>query len=367
MRNLRNAFLLASMVWVIPVFSQETQRFTANKHNEYGLVYSLPVTHLNIEVEAVSTIKKAGPYYKYAKKYLGVSDVISSDSQTWDIKEVAVTPLGVPDKQNEYLMQLKGGSVPFLILDSEGLPLSINAEVDEAVVKRKRNQYADKSVLEGNDYASVFSEDMVASESTMKRAEAAAAKIFELRESRNDLVSGNADKMPPDGASLKLMLDELNRQEEVLTAMFKGTVQTETRVFRFDYLPADDVKNEIVFRVSDYNGIVGKGDLSGEPVYLTLKILEKGELPVDEKGEVKKMPKNAVVYNIPGRANVKLSYRGKTIANETVQVAQFGVVFGLDPKMFIDKKSPAYVIFNPESGSIKEIGTVDDSQSLQQE
>ena len=367
MRDLRNALLLASAMFVIPVSAQETQRFTANKHNEYGLVYSLPVTHLNIEVEAVKTIKKAGPYYKYAKKYLGVSDVISTDSQTWDIKEVSVTPIGVPDKQNEYLMQLKGGSTPFLLLDSEGLPLAINAEVDEAVVKRKRNQYADKSVLEGNDYSNVFSEDMVASESTMKRAEAAAAKIFELRESRNDLVSGNADQMPPDGSSLKLMLDELNRQEAVLTAMFAGTVQTETKVFRFDYVPTDDVKNEIVFRVSDFNGIVDKNDLSGEPVYLSLNVTERGELPVNDKGEAKKMPKSAVVYNIPGKADVRLAYKGKTITSESVQVAQFGVVFGLDPKMFTDKKAPAYVIFNPENGSIKEIGTVDDAQSLQQE
>ena len=31
--------------------AQETQRLTANKLNEYGLIYSLPKTHLNIEVE----------------------------------------------------------------------------------------------------------------------------------------------------------------------------------------------------------------------------------------------------------------------------------------------------------------------------
>lgn len=359
MMNFRNAFILASLLAVMPMGAQESQKLTANKHNEYGLIYSLPVTHLNIEVEAVKTIKKAGPYYKYAKKYLGVSDVVSSDSQTWAIKDVSITPVGVPDKQNEYLMQFKSGSAPFLVLDAAGLPIAINAEVDEAVVKRKRNQMPDKDILEGADYANVFSEDMVASESTMKKAEAAAAKIFELRESRNDLVSGNADKMPPDGASLKLMLDELNRQEAVLTAMFIGSTQTETKVFRFDYEPVDEVKNETLFRVSNFNGIVDKNDLSGEPVYLNLSISERGELPVNEKGEEKKLPKGAVMYCIPGKADVSLVYNGKTIAKESVQVAQFGVEFGLDPKMFTDKKAPAYVIFNPESGSIKEIGTVE--------
>lgn len=342
--------------------AQETQKLTANKLNEYGLIYSLPVTHLNIEVEAIKTIKKAGPYYKYAKKYLGASNVVTEDSQTWEIKDVSISSKGVPDTENRYLMQFKSGSAPFLLLDEEGLPLAINTEVEENVVKRKRNKFADKDILEGEGYANVFTEDMVASESTMKRAEAAAQKIFELRESRNDLVSGNADQMPPDGESLKLMLDELNRQESVLTAMFIGTTQTETKVIRFDYLPESDTNKEVIFRVSDYNGLVDKNDLSGEPVYLSLTITEKGELPVNEKGEAKKLPKGAVMYCIPGKADVELTYKNNIIAKESVEVAQFGVEYGLEPKMFTDKKAPAYVIFNPESGSIRELGTLEISE-----
>lgn len=361
MNPLRNIILSAAALLALSAAAQETQKLTANKHNEYGLIYSLPVTHLNIEVEAVKTVKKAGPYYRYAEKYLGVKNPITENAQQWDIVEVSLSTFGVPDKSDEYLMKFKSGAPVFLVLDANGLPLSINTEPEEAVVNRKRNKMADKSVLEGTDYASAFTEDMIASESMMKRAETTAAKIFELRESRNDLVSGNADQMPPDGASLKLMLDELNRQEQLLTAMFLGTTQTETKVFRFDYLPKKDVDREVAFRVSDINGIVDKSDLSGDPVYLSLKVTERGELPVDEKGEVKKLPKGAVMYVVPGKADVALSYHGKQIVKETIEVAQFGVEFGLDPKPFTDKKAPAYVVFNPESGSIKEIGTLEPS------
>ena len=339
--------------------AQESQKLTANKHNEYGIIYALPVTHLNIEIEAVKTIKKAGPYYRYADKYLGVKNPVIKDSETWEIRDVQISPVGVPDKENEYLMKFKSGSAPFLMLDENGLPLSINIEPEEAVVKRKRNKMPDKSILDGTDYASAFTEDMIASESMMKRAETTAAKIFELRESRNDLVSGNADQMPPDGQSLELMLNELNRQEQMLTAMFTGTTQTETKVFRVDYVPTKDVDGDVVFRMSDVNGVVDKNDLSGDPVYITLKTTEKGELPVNDKGETKKIPNGAVMYTIPGKANVTLTYHGKTIATENVEVAQFGVAFGLEPKMFTDKKAPAYVIFNPESGSIKELGTLE--------
>ena len=57
-------------------FAQETKKLTAEKHNEYGLIYSLPQTHLDVEVVATKTTRKAGPYYQYAEKYLGISGAI---------------------------------------------------------------------------------------------------------------------------------------------------------------------------------------------------------------------------------------------------------------------------------------------------
>lgn len=359
MRLIYALALTTAFVATQQMTAQETQRLTANKHNEYGLIYSLPITHLNIEVEAVCTIKKAGPYHRYAEKYLGVKNAIAADSRTWKITDVSVSTFGVPDKDNEWLMKFKAGSSPFIILDEAGLPLTINTEAETAVVQRKRNKMADKSLLEGTDYSSVYTEDMVASESLMKRAEATAAKIFELRESRNDLVSGNADQMPPDGQSLKLMLDELNRQEQVLTAMFVGTTQNETKVVRFDYTPTKSVTNEVAFRVSDVNGIVDKSDLSGDPVYINVKVTKQGELPVDEKGKEKEIPKGAVMYTLPGQATITLETEDATLVTEKFDFAQFGVQFGLDPKIFVDKKQPAYVVFHPETGAIKEIGTID--------
>ena len=361
--NVLKISLLSAAILACPSFkAQETQRLTADKLNEYGILYSLPITHLNIEVEAVKTVKKAGPYARYAEKFLGVKGAILADSQSWEIKDVSISSYGVPDLNNQWLAKFKSGTSTFMVIDDSGLPLALNAEPEMAVVERKRNKMADKSILEGTDYSSAFSEEMVASESMLKRAETTAQKIFELRESRNDLVSGNADKMPPDGASLQLMLDELNRQEQALTALFLGTVQTETKVFRFDYWPEKEVQHEVVFRVSNAFGIVDKDDLSGTPVYLSLKVIARGELPVDEKGKTKELPKGALMYCIPGRAEVSLSADGSLIAKEALEVSQFGVEYGLDPKIFSDKKQPAFVIFNPECGSIRKIGTLSNNE-----
>ena len=96
-------------------FAQETKRLTAEKHNEYGLIYSLPQTHLDIEVVATKTTRKAGPYYQYAEKYLGIPGAITQDSEEWVLSSVKVTPYGVPDPEEQYLMQFKPGGNGYIV------------------------------------------------------------------------------------------------------------------------------------------------------------------------------------------------------------------------------------------------------------
>ena len=109
--------------------AQQTKILTADKHNEYGLVYTLPITTLEIEVTAKRTVSKAGPYYQYAKKFIGTDKVIKEDSESWTITGVRVTPYGVADSENRYLMQLKSGAVTYICVDENGMLLSINRDV----------------------------------------------------------------------------------------------------------------------------------------------------------------------------------------------------------------------------------------------
>ena len=42
----------------------------------------------------------------------------------------------------------------------------------------------------------------------------------------------------------------------------------------------------------------------------------------------------------------------------SIDAAQYGIVFGLDPKPFNDRKDPSYLILNPVTGAIRELGSV---------
>lgn len=338
--------------------AQSTQRLTANKVNEYGLIYALPTTTLDITIEAVHTVKQPGEYYKYARKYLN-ADPITEPSESWTVKSVTITPRGVADTEEQYLMQFKSGSTPFLVLSADNLPLAINAEALEMPTpKLPVAVEPTPTPLQTEAARQVVTEEMMQSQSTAKRAELAAAQIYALRQSRTDLITGQAEQMPPDGAAMQLIIDNINAQEAALTAMFLGTEQQSTAVKTISYTPAEEVTKQVIARISAIDGIVPADDLSGDPVYLTLSITERGELPVNEKGEVKRFPKGGVAYRIPGSAAIDIAYDGQLMASAKIAIAQYGVVFGLNPSIFTDKKAPAYLHFDPTTGAIIELGTI---------
>lgn len=112
-------------------------------------------------------------------------------------------------------------------------------------------------------------------------------------------------------------------------------------------------------RLSVLDGLVDPTDLSGDPIYMTITPLTQGKLPVNEKGVEKSFPKGGVAYRIPGTAEVKLQIGDKVLVDKEFDVAQYGVVFGLDPSVFTNKKAPSYLHFNPLTGAIRELGVVE--------
>lgn len=247
------------------------------------------------------------------------------------------------------------------MVDESGLPLAINTDkVPQSVdVTLPQPVAAPPTPLETPAARQAITEEMLQSNSSAKKAELAAAQIYALRQSRNDIITGQADQMPPDGKAMQLALDNMAAQEAALTAMFIGTEQHSTDVATFTYTIEDAAVNDVVARLSSFKGIVDPDDLSGAPIYINVDITERGKLPVNEKGEEKKYPKGGVAYRIPGTANITLSYQGENVYEKSMPVAQFGVVFGLDPAMFTDKKAPAYLIMDPLTGGIRELGTLD--------
>lgn len=354
---------VAALFSGVPAAGQQTKLLTADRHNEYGLVYMLPNTVLDIEVTAERTVRKAGKYFRYAKKYIGRDDVIKDDSESWRITSVKVGSYGTPDNESRYLMQLKPGALTYLCVDANGMLLAVNKEIELPGYNgiTRGDGFAEEVSKSGGgvgmkDYLKYVDEDFLASQSSAKQAQMLAENLLDIRDSRISLTRGTAESMPTDGRQLELMLDNLAQQEAAITAAFCGT--EEKTVFRrtYSFMPREDEGRKVLFRMSDFAGFVGPDDLSGDPVYITVTPGEEPSLPVDAKGEVKKVPKDAVMYCLPGSGTVTMTYQGAVLFEKDMEFSQFGVTFGLSPSLFTDKKNPSYAVFDPATGALKEIG-----------
>lgn len=361
MKILRLAILSIAASLTLVSTAQTTQKLTAGKQNEYGLIYTLPSTVIDVTIEARKTVKQPGEFYQYAGKYLNLTP-ISKPATSYELVSVTLSQHGTPNTEQRYLIQFKSGSTPYIIVDNQNFPLTINTSetFNPAMPKLPVAVEAKPSILELPVAQQAITAEMLQSPSSAKRAELAAARIFELRQSRSDIISGDADNMPSDGQAMQLALDNLADQEAALTAMFVGTTKTSIETATFSITPPADGNDwrDVIARLSATEGIVSPDNLAGTPIYLNIKISSKGELPKNEKGEEKRFPKGGLAYCIPGQAVVSVQYKGNTLVSESMDIAQYGIVFGLDPNLFTDKKAPAYAIFNPITGAITELGTM---------
>lgn len=356
--RLSHILLLAASLLTATAQAQTAQRLSATKANDYGLAYNLPRTMLRVTLEAEMTVRKPGEFYRYAPKYLNVSNPITKESHSVKLLSAVIGSYGEPDSEETFSIQFKSGYPVYVTIDPHGIPMGINteetAELDVPSIPEAMEP--SPTPLETTAARQVISEEMLQSQSTAKRAELAAQAIFAIRQTRSDLITGQADNMPPDGKSLQLMLDNLQAQEEALTAMFIGTTSVSTQVESFTVNPdllADNDKGRVtIARLSAVDGIVAADDLSGSPVYLDLSAVSRGEYPVNEKGQTLTFPKNGIPYRIPGELRATVLYEGDIYATRDLPASQLGITYGLAPNSFTDKKAPIYIIYDTTTGGI---------------
>ncbi len=359
-RKIAGILMLSALA--LPTEAQQTKILTADKHNEYGLIYSLPKTAFDVKVTAIREVREAGPYYQYAKKFMGTDQVVKENAEVWTIKSVELRPYGVSNPDSRYLMQFKPGALGYIGVAEDGMLLSINTELEEPASEAEGEEAPiEGEILADREYLQYVDEDFIASQSKAKQAQMLAESLMEIRDAKISLTRGTAETMPTDGKQLELMLNSLRHQEAAVSAAFIGNVTKETVVRHFTFLPEEDGRT-ILFRMSDFAGFVDADDYSGEPVYVNVEVTNRGELPSDSKGEAKKMPKDGVAYCVPGAAEISLSLKGKNLFEKEYEVAQFGVVFGLNPSLFSDKKKPSYARFDAATGALLEIGETKEEQ-----
>lgn len=354
---MKKIIIVAGLLLSLPGLSQtKVVKKNAVKANDFGIVYSLPKTLLTVDAEVTKVSCKAGPYYQYAEKYLGVKDIVTEDQVYYELGKITLENHGVPDKDATYMIQFKQKTVaPFAYLTEDGLLCSINAVYKPDSIAKKKDVTKKQPVTSSGDQASVYSEELLMAGSMAKQAEVAAKQIYRIRESRLNILTGEVDNLPPDGDAMKIVIQQLEEQERILTELFTGIKTREVIHYAVDIEPTESLEKEVLFRFSKKLGIVDADDLGGAPVYLNLKALEKQSQLDPKEAEKKEKSMKGIVYNVPGKAEVEILFDKKSLFKGDVMVTQFGYREELTPVMLEDKKAPVKVYFYPETGAIKQI------------
>ncbi len=300
------ALSLLSILLALSAFAQK------EINNKPAMVYSLPKTVLVVKATACKTTQQAGPYFRYAERYLGISDVVTENKTSYELTKVTVLRKGIADPLNTF----QSTKNALITLTSKGVISGINTTC--SIINKESNIKNKKEESDADFIANtVLTEDQLVANSIAKMAENAAKQIYRIRESRINLISGESEQMP-DGAALKLMLKKLDQTEKALVALFTGKVTKEYLKKEFEIEPDKNRDNEILFRVSTINGLVDKDDLSGIPVYVSIKTT-KNNTP-----QVKAKNKTGLYYRLPGTAEVIVNSGEKEFFREKLTVSQHG-------------------------------------------
>lgn len=350
---MKKLIILTGLVLSTSAYAQTEVTAGVTRGKDYGVVYMLPKTEIDVVVKANKVTYTPGEFSKYADRYLRLPNVSAAPKEYWELVSVKAVSTGVPDSEQTYFVKMKDKTVaPLMELTEDGIVKSINMPLTARKAAVTKPATAIQNSINPRDF---LTEEILMANSTAKMAELVAKEIYNIRESKNALVRGQADNMPKDGEQLKIMLHNLDEQENAMTQMFSGKLNKEEKIFTIRINPAKEINKEVAFRFSKKLGVVANDDLAGEPVYISIKDLKTPNVP-QEDGK-KKI--DGVAYKVPGKAQVTLLQGKTTLFSEELPVTQFGTTEYLAPALF-NKKSTIKILFNPNTGGLVKVDKEDE-------
>ena len=333
------------------------------QEGEMAVVYHMPLTQLAITIEYDEIVMTPGPFYLYAERYLGAKEVITESNKRYEMSHISSRPNTIADPNRTYkVVAQDGAELQLLSLTNQGLLYGYNVPACAAESAPELSIQLPKECA--TDLMPLLEEQMVAS-STAKMAEGTAKMIYNIRETRLNILAGDVDHTPADGVAMQLVLDELNKREKMLTELFVGSCQIHHHTQTIYYTPSNDVNQHVLARMSKFSGIVAADDLSGEPIRISVKgqrqafettdevLLLDAAKPSKSKSSKTLVP-SQIYYNMPGSAQITLEYGKHVFSEMTLPIAQYGVAVPLAKNLLNTKQLPQ-IYFNTTTGNILSI------------
>ena len=359
---MKNRFITALLLFFSITAMAQTSitAYTPGVSTE-GAAYYLPKTAINISITSEKTTYTPGELCQYADRYLRITGISNKPDSHHTIQSVTLTTEGLPDEKKLYhILFIPNTIAPMVNLTESGILQAINTAAPEHTAPQIAiSAPAKKAALSARSY---MTEEMLMTGSKAKLAELVAKEIYNIRESKNLIIRGQNEYMPKDAESLQIILAGLQEQEEAFTQLFIGTTTTETSTQTYQVIPEESAERVILGRFSRKLGLLHGDDLAGVPIYIDIKskqtvpapVVEPTTEPAPTKSLKKKKDENqqdGLVYNIPGRADVRIYTNTQSLAEGQFPFAQFGNTEILSSALLIKKKD-IKITLDPITGAL---------------
>lgn len=318
-----------------------------------SILYALPMTHVAVKVEVVKHTIIPGPYYLYAKKYLGIDGAPSVSDVKWEIANIDLGSFSEPDPDHYYSVTNDKSDIirnHLLNFTRAGLIIAPGYQEeletgDKIITKNPTEVYfTDLSVKRNFPKVSnpetgevLYTAEMermpthrkyLEAKTLEKKAEEAANFIIKTRKRRFKLLAGQYEVFP-NGEALETSVHELNKIEEEYLSLFCGRVYSDTitEVFVVDPKTRQELQRQTIFRFSEENGILDSNTSAGKAVILEIKdlgqtkILEHMMIPGSSPTK-----ENMLFYRIPDNAEVKVLYGSHELLVKRLSIYQLGAI-----------------------------------------
>ena len=316
-----------------------------NSDPEGFVTYSLPSTTITLDVEAVQEKFYAGPYARFAEKYLGIK-ARQKDETTFQLTQIRMTPLLEADQSRRYSFNVKKGEIDatFLKLSASGLVSFSDANFGDESIWRfpteVKGDFAGKGVSSNltsesttlyrnskteSAYGRVaVQQNMVVEKSLEQKAAETAEMILKLRQQRLQIVTGDTDATYS-GEAMGAAIDEITRLEKEYMTLFTGYSDMQTQRMRFDVVPQKGLDSQmyVAFRLSDTAGLVPADNLSGKPIVMEIIAQEIAD-PAMSSEMLRNGKAVEAYYRIPAICTVKLMDGTSLLLQSRMPVYQLG-------------------------------------------
>jgi hypothetical protein len=328
-----------------------------------SIIYGLPRTVLTVRVEMERTLEIPGPYSRFAADFLGITDAISKENESWSITGVTVKSHEELDPSEYYVIK----STSFLqsnalTLRKEGLILDINPKLFYTSEKQtvgdgqeyEQLRFADLGSDEYYNLQSDTAYKRVNIDSTFIRipyivekkkrlsseqlAEKAAKRVMELRDGKHLILTGEANVFPQSDAAI----NEMNRLEKEYMELFSGKIIKENRSYSIQVIPEQGMEKKpfTLLQFSELTGPVTGSAKGGVAITAELVPEQKTKaLTVINKSQPDQPNTtfDKLYYRVPDIVNLKINMGTEVLFSSRKLIYQFGETIQLPANFIIGK------------------------------